>query len=96
LIGSRGFGTSRLAKVGDLARSTAVRPVCSKLTSRVRAFSGPPGPGLTPSEEAERVALQAALVRPGDRVAPLPLDGTRKLHQRLLERAIPARARTDR
>jgi hypothetical protein len=52
--------------------------------------------GLTPSEEAELVALQAAMYREVDRVAPLPLYETRKLHQRLLEKAIQARARTDR
>jgi hypothetical protein len=52
--------------------------------------------GLTPSEEAELVALQAAMYREVDRVAPLPLDEARKLHQRLLEKAIQARARTDR
>jgi hypothetical protein len=51
--------------------------------------------GLTPSEEAELVALQAAMYRQVDRVAPLPLDETRKLHQRLLEKAIQARPRTD-
>ena len=52
--------------------------------------------GLTPAEEAELVALQAAMYRQADRVAPLPLDETRKLHQRLLEKAIQARARKDR
>ena len=52
--------------------------------------------GLTPSEEAELATLQAAMYRQVDRVAPLPLDETRKLHQRLLEKAIQARARTDR
>jgi hypothetical protein len=54
------------------------------------------GRGLTPSEEAELVALQAAMYREVDRVAPLPLDETRKLHQRLLEQAIQARACADR
>ncbi len=52
--------------------------------------------GLTASEEAELGALQAAMYRQVDRVAPLPLDATRQLHQRLLEKAIQARARTDR
>ena len=52
--------------------------------------------GLTPAEEADLAALQAAMYRHVDRVAPLPLDETRKLHQRLLEKAIQARARTDR
>jgi hypothetical protein len=51
--------------------------------------------GLTPSEEAELAALQAAMDRHVDRVAPLPLEETRKHHQRLLEKAILARARTD-
>jgi hypothetical protein len=51
--------------------------------------------GLTPSEEAEQAALQAAMYRQVDRVAPLPLDETRQLHQRLLEKAIQGRARTD-
>jgi hypothetical protein len=52
--------------------------------------------GLTPSEEADLAALQASLYRHVDRVAPLPLDATRKLHPRLLEKAMQARARTDR
>jgi hypothetical protein len=51
---------------------------------------------LTPSEQAELVGLHAAMYRQVDRVAPLPLDETRKLHQWLLEKAIQARARTDR
>jgi hypothetical protein len=38
--------------------------------------------GLSPAEEAELAALQAAMYREVDRVAPLALDETRKLHQR--------------
>ncbi len=41
---------------------------------------------LTPFEEAELAALQAAMYRQVDRVAPLPLTETRKLHQQLLPR----------
>jgi hypothetical protein len=52
--------------------------------------------GLTPSEEVELAALQAAMYRHVDRVAPLPLNATRKLHQVLVEKAIQARARTAR
>jgi hypothetical protein len=49
--------------------------------------------GLAPSEEAELAALQAAMHRHVDRVAPLPLEETRKLHQQLLRKAIKTQAR---
>jgi hypothetical protein len=51
--------------------------------------------GLTPSEEVELAAMQAAMYRYVDQVAPLPLDQTRKLHQQLLKKAIKAQDRTD-
>lgn len=47
--------------------------------------------GLTLAEEAELAGLQAAMYRQVDRVAPLPLEETRKLHQQLLQKAIQAR-----
>jgi hypothetical protein len=43
--------------------------------------------GLTPPEEAELALLQDAMHRHIDRVAPLPLDEARSLHQQLLEKA---------
>jgi hypothetical protein len=43
--------------------------------------------GLTPTEEAELALLQDAMYRYVDRVAPLPLDAARKLHQELLDKA---------
>ena len=46
--------------------------------------------GLSPSEEAELALLQDALHRTIDKVAPLPLDRARSLHQELLEKAVQA------
>lgn len=43
--------------------------------------------GLDPAEEAELTILQATLYRHIDRVAPLPLDAARDLHQELLRKA---------
>ncbi len=43
--------------------------------------------GLSPVEEAELALLQDALHRYVDRVAPLPLDVARALHQELLKKA---------
>jgi len=43
--------------------------------------------GLTPVEEAELTRLTAGLRHFVDRVAPVPLDEVRKLHQQLLETA---------
>jgi hypothetical protein len=43
--------------------------------------------GLSPSEEAELALLQDALYCAIDKVAPLPLDLARSLHQELLEKA---------
>jgi hypothetical protein len=43
--------------------------------------------GLTPTEEAELAALQTAMQRHVDRVAPLPLEAARTLHQQLLDKA---------
>src|ERR1043165_8389710 len=45
--------------------------------------------GLTPSEEAELALLQDATPCTIDKVAPLPLDAARKLHQELLDTAAP-------
>ena len=44
--------------------------------------------GLSPTEEAELALLQDALDRTLDRVAPLPLDAARRLHQELLQKAV--------
>jgi len=49
--------------------------------------------GLTSVEEAELAQLTAGLRRFVDRVAPVPLDEVRKLHQQLLEKAAPADSR---
>ena len=45
------------------------------------------GAGLNAAEEAELAFLQDEAVRYRQRVAPLPLDHVRKLHQELLELA---------
>jgi antitoxin (DNA-binding transcriptional repressor) of toxin-antitoxin stability system len=50
--------------------------------------------GLSPSEEAELALLQDAMHRTIDKVAPLPLDLARSLHQELLEKAAQARDAT--
>jgi hypothetical protein len=42
--------------------------------------------GLTTEEEAELALLQDAMYRYVDRVAPLPLDDARRLHQELLSK----------
>jgi hypothetical protein len=47
--------------------------------------------GLSPPEEAELALLQDAMYRAVDRVAPLPLDEARRLHQELLRQAAHAR-----
>jgi hypothetical protein len=46
--------------------------------------------GLSPAEEAELALLQNAMYRFIDKVAPLPLDAARRLHQELLEKAARA------
>ena len=46
--------------------------------------------GLSPAEEAELALLQDALHRILDKVALLPLDVARSLHQELLEKAMHA------
>src|SRR5205823_4738904 len=46
--------------------------------------------GLTPAEEAELALLQDAMYRYIDKVAPLPLDEARALHQELLQKAARA------
>jgi hypothetical protein len=43
--------------------------------------------GLSPPEEAELALLQDAMYRYVDKIAPLPLEAARSLHQELLERA---------
>jgi hypothetical protein len=50
---------------------------------------------LTPTEEAELAALQSAMHRYVDRVAPLPLEAARELHQQLLEKAAKTHTGTD-
>lgn len=49
--------------------------------------------GLTPGEESELATLTAGLRAFVDRVAPLPLDDVRRLHQELLEKAAAAESR---
>ena len=46
--------------------------------------------GLDPSEQAELALLQDAMYRHIDKIAPLPLDAVRSLHQELLEKAARA------
>jgi hypothetical protein len=46
--------------------------------------------GLTPAEDAELALLQDAMYRYIDKVAPLPLDEARSLHQELLQKAAQA------
>jgi hypothetical protein len=43
--------------------------------------------GLTPAEAAELAVLQEQMLRYRQRVAPLPLDGARRLHQELAKAA---------
>ena len=43
--------------------------------------------GLTPAEESEVAHLQEQMLRHRQRVAPLPLEDTRRLYQELLARA---------
>jgi hypothetical protein len=43
--------------------------------------------GLSPAEQAELALLQNAMYRHIDKIAPLPLDAARGLHQELLEKA---------
>lgn len=43
--------------------------------------------GLTPAEALELAQLQAQMLRWRQRVAPLPLEDARRLHQELLEKA---------
>ena len=47
--------------------------------------------GLSPSEEGELALLQDAMYRFIDKLAPLPLDEARSLHQELLQSASVAR-----
>ncbi len=49
--------------------------------------------GLTAAETAELAVLQEQMLRYCQRVAPLPLDDARRLHQELLAKA--ARSRSD-
>lgn len=46
--------------------------------------------GLTPAEDVELARLTAGLRKFVNRVAPVPLDEVRKLHQQLLEKAAAA------
>jgi hypothetical protein len=45
---------------------------------------------LSPAEEAELALLQDAMYRLVDKVAPLPLDAARSLHQELVQKAARA------
>jgi hypothetical protein len=47
---------------------------------------------LTPAEAVELADLQREMIRYVDRVAPLPLEEARKLHQQLLEKARASKA----
>jgi hypothetical protein len=49
-----------------------------------REFDGPP---LTPAEVVELAGLQEEMLRYRDRVAVLPIEAARKLHQELLAKA---------
>jgi DNA-directed RNA polymerase subunit F len=49
-----------------------------------RKFDGPP---LTPTESAELAQLQEEMLRYRQRVAPLPIEDARRLHQELLAQA---------
>jgi hypothetical protein len=46
--------------------------------------------GLSPAEEAELALLQDAMYRYIDRVAPLPLEAARSLHQEVLQKIAPS------
>jgi hypothetical protein len=46
--------------------------------------------GLSPDEEAELALLQDAMYRTIDKLAPLPLDAARSLHQELLQKLAQA------
>ncbi len=48
-----------------------------------REFNGPP---LTPAEMVEMAGLQEEMLRYRQRVAPLPIEDARRLHQELLAR----------
>ena len=48
--------------------------------------------GMSAAEQAELSMLQDAMYRHVDKVAPLPLDVARSLHQELLQKAACARA----
>lgn len=48
--------------------------------------------GLTPAEALELAQLQEEMLRYRERVAPLPLEDARRLHQQLLEKAARAEA----
>ncbi|MCI0641510.1 MAG: hypothetical protein L0Y72_12470 [Gemmataceae bacterium] len=50
------------------------------------------GVKLTPAEAFELAQLQAQMLRYRQRVAPLPLEEARQLHQELLEKAARAQA----
>ncbi len=51
-----------------------------------RKFAG----GLSPAEHIELAELQEQMVRYRRKVAPLPLEAARKLHQELLAKAVAA------
>ena len=51
------------------------------------------GGGLKPAEEMELATLTAGMRRFVDRVAPVPLEDVRRLHQELLEKAAASDSR---
>ena len=55
-----------------------------------REFDGPP---LTPAEVVELAGLQAEMLRYRQRVAPLPIEDARRLHQELLTRVAAQESR---
>lgn len=74
------------------ARATSAEPDETEWTPQLnhrrcdlvdKQFAG----GLTPAEDAELARLTAGLRRFVGRVAPVPLDEVRNLHQQLLEKA---------
>ena len=52
------------------------------------------GPSLAPAEVVELAALQEEMLRYRQRVAPLPIEDARRLHQELLTEAAPQESPT--
>ncbi len=60
-------------------------PECNR--RRVELIDRKYAGGLTAAEETELAGLQTAMHRYIDAVAPLPIEGARRLHQELMEKA---------